>query len=137
MKRWGILGRCNISTTFGDIKDGTSNTILTGELQRITEDPTLAVGLTGTTLATALSGDGWAYGSATLFCTAYNGKGKGITTVGLSNNHLFQSPGSEHSGGANYGMGDGSVRWLTTNMDSDVFALLGSMADRISVSPDL
>ena len=35
-KRWGIFGRVNKSTKFGDITDGMSNTIMTGELQRIT-----------------------------------------------------------------------------------------------------
>ena len=33
---WGIFGRINVSTKFGEIRDGLSNTIMTGELQRIT-----------------------------------------------------------------------------------------------------
>ena len=36
-RRWGIFGRVNVSTKFGEIRDGLSNTIMTGELQRITE----------------------------------------------------------------------------------------------------
>ena len=36
-KLWGIFGRVNISTIIDEISDGTSNTIMTGELQRITD----------------------------------------------------------------------------------------------------
>ena len=56
-KRWGIFGRVNVSTQFKEIKDGLSNTIMTGELQRITD-------------LTPTSKDGWAIGGpATLFTT--------------------------------------------------------------------
>ena len=56
-KRWGIFGRVNVSTKFDEIIDGTTNTIMTGELQRIT---TISPG----------SKDGWAIGGpATLFTT--------------------------------------------------------------------
>ena len=128
-KRWGVFGRVNVATTFADIKDGTSNTIVTGELQRITEDPSGVLGFTYNHLTT----DGWAVaGVPTLFCTGFNfGK-----PVSLSSNKLYPSPGSEHSGGANYGMGDGSVRYLSSTMDSDAFALLGSMADKQAVQVD-
>ena len=57
------------------------------------------------------------------------------TTGSLSNNMFWGSPGSDHSGGANYGMGDGSVRFLSTSMDPNVFALLGSMADGVNIRP--
>ena len=56
-KCWGIFGRVNVSTKFKEIRDGTSNTIMTGELQRITD-------------FTPGSKDGWAIGGpATLFTT--------------------------------------------------------------------
>ena len=45
------------------------------------------------------------------------------------NNNVFPSPGSDHSGGANFGIGDGSVTFLSTSMDPNVFCLMGSMAD--------
>ena len=50
------------------------------------------------------------------------------------NNGYFPSPGSEHYVGANFGMGDGSVTYLSSTIDQSVFALLGSMADGVRVS---
>ena len=130
-RRWGIFGRVNVSTSFDDIRDGLSNTIMTGELQRITD-------------VTPGSKDGWAIGGpATLFTTGamFRLNGKTLTPAlpqdggTLMNNGFFGSPGSDHPGGANYGMGDGSVKFFTTSMDPNIFALLGSMADRIAASP--
>ena len=44
-KGYGIFGKVNQSTSFAQIRDGTSNTIMTGELQRITNQLRLAVSL--------------------------------------------------------------------------------------------
>jgi prepilin-type processing-associated H-X9-DG protein len=130
--RWGVFGRVNLSTKSGDITDGMSLTIMTGELQRIT---TLTPG----------SKDGWAIGGpATLFTTgalaADDGRGsvKIVPTPSGTplNNNFWGSPGSEHSNTANFGMADGSVRAISTTVDPSVFALLGSMADASSSGLD-
>ena len=131
-KRWGIFGRVNVSTKFDEIKDGTSNTIMTRELQRIS---TISPG----------SKDGWAIGGpATLFTTgamaSFDGKTcKNVVPPAqgsLMNNMFWGSPGSDHFGGANYGLADGSVRFLSTSMDPNIFALMGSMADNVAVKWD-
>ena len=124
--RWGVFGRVNVSTTYKEIRDGLSNTIATGELQRITD-------------VTPRSKDGWAVGGpATLFTTGALIHRSGAATVTnvakpgeghLMNNGFFGSPGSDHANGANFGMADGSVRFLSTTIDPNVFAELGSMAD--------
>jgi len=128
-KRWGIFGRVNVGTKFDEISDGTSPTILIGELQRIT---TITPG----------SKDGWAIGGpATLFTTgalvAFDEKGTRNVVPpdsGASlNNKFWGSPGSDHSGVVNFGMADGSVHSIAVTIDPSVFALLGSMADACSL----
>ncbi len=129
-KRWGMFGRVNVSTKWKEIIDGASNTIMTGELQRITD-------------ITPGSKDGWAIGGpATLFTTGAmfrydGGKLECVSSpeVGkLLNNRFFGSPGSAHSGGANFGLADGAVLFLTDEIDPRIFALLGSMADDVEAS---
>jgi prepilin-type N-terminal cleavage/methylation domain-containing protein len=135
-KGMGIFGQINVSTAFASIKDGTSNTIMVGELQRITSTGLPCNSSTGP----SKSQDGWAVGgSATLFTTGIPViLSSGSFTMGgpLSNNGCFESPGSDHSGGANYGLGDASVRFISTSINSDVFCLLGSMADKVPVNPE-
>ena len=133
-KRWGIFGRVNVGTTFDEITDGVSNTIMIGELQRITD-------------AKPMSKDGWAIGGpATLFTTGammqFDFDGKTCRNVDspeqgtLMNNHFFGSPGSDHAGTVNVGLGDGSVRSLSVSMDPNTFSLLGSMADGERITPE-
>ncbi|MBN1393963.1 MAG: DUF1559 domain-containing protein [Pirellulales bacterium] len=122
-KRWGIFGEVNKSTTFASVRDGTSNTIMTGELQRVTD-------------VSPYFKDGWSVGGpATLFTTGAmidQSTGQGVSEGGkLMNNKFYGSPGSEHSGGANFGFADGSVTFMTDSMDATTFVLLGSMADGI------
>jgi prepilin-type N-terminal cleavage/methylation domain-containing protein len=139
-KKVGIFSLPNQSTGFQSIVDGTSNTIMVGELQKITT----AYGASATTYTANstsgpyLSRDCWAMGGdSTLFSTGIMGDATKKTLPQMMNNGDFRAPGSEHSGTVNFGLGDGSVRSLSATMDADVFALLGSMADRAPVSPDL
>jgi prepilin-type N-terminal cleavage/methylation domain-containing protein/prepilin-type processing-associated H-X9-DG protein len=128
---WGIFGQVNVATSIGSVRDGTSNTILTGELQRFS-DPGLA--LVGSIKPNAVSQDGWCIGgAATLFTTGTSKTGTAVanrTETNLMNNGNATSPGSEHSGTSNFGMADGSVRSLSTTVDANIFSLLGSMEDR-------
>jgi len=133
-KGWGIFGRVNTSTSFADIRDGTSNTLMTGELQRIIRKTT--DGPLHANSGPVLSHDGWAIGgSPTSFTTGYPYPAD-AKTKRLMNNGYFPSPGSDHANGANFGLADGSVRFLTTTINPNIFALLGSMADKVPVSTD-
>jgi hypothetical protein len=105
-----------------------------GELQRIVNKTT--DGPFKTNSGPVLSHDGWAIGgSPTAFTTGYpypaDAKSKS-----LMNNGQCLSPGSDHHGGANYGLGDGSVRYIANTVDANIFALLGSMADGVATNPD-
>jgi prepilin-type N-terminal cleavage/methylation domain-containing protein/prepilin-type processing-associated H-X9-DG protein len=131
---WGIFGQVNVSTSHASIRDGLSNTIMTGELQRLN---TISAS-TGVT-QTGLSHDGWAVGGdATGFTTGVMAQISGSSPpawTSLMNNNLCQSPGSDHANGANFGLADGSVKFLSTTLDQNIFALMGSMNDKVAASP--
>jgi prepilin-type processing-associated H-X9-DG protein len=126
--RQGVFGAVNQSMNYGAIRNGLSSTIMTGELQRVTA------------LAPS-SKDGWAIGGpATLFTTGAMFSRQGATSVPaaspnegrLTNNGFFGSPGSDHAGGANFGLADGSAWFLSDAMDPNVFAMLGCVATSLS-----
>ncbi len=105
------------------VRDGTSNTVMIGEMQRLTGDRNTP-GSSAVCFPT--SQDGWAVGgAATKFNTDY---GYDPANPGGMNNRFFEAPGSEHSGGAQFGMADGSVHFVSENIDSRIFNALGSCA---------
>jgi prepilin-type processing-associated H-X9-DG protein len=130
IKQWGIFGQVNQSTTFAAICDGTSNTIATGELQRINN-------INPGFWALGDSHDCWPIGGdATGFSTGVYAYPAGSAAGKAANNSYIGSPGSDHANGANYGMADGSVTFLSDTIDYSTFALLGSMADGVpNISP--
>ncbi len=116
--QWGILSQ-NSSTRLAQVKDGTSNTLLVGELQRFAHG-------TGPGTSTEQDPyDGWAVGGkATLFST----QPKGSVNNGVINNQISEQPGSDHADGAHFCFADGSVRFLSDSMDTNIINAIGSYA---------
>lgn len=114
----------NSHITMASVKDGTSHSLMTGEVQRLRDRSAASL-----TLET--SQDGWAVGgAATHFSTCSDG------CLGINGNH-FESPGSSHKMGANFGLADGSVRFLSENMNIFVLTALGSIAGGDGPSEEL
>jgi len=135
-ERIGLLSP-NSHNRFQDIADGSSHTILIGEVQRLRPPP----GATGYNTWNRSSDDGWAVGgAATLFDTHEPYPLQEVEDSGNPggiNNGFFESAGSEHPGGAHFGMADGSLRFLVNSIDPILYAHLGSMCDgRVFPSPD-
>jgi len=113
--------------------DGLSNTILVGELQRLRPVPG---GSSAAQTYNRTSQDGWAVGGvATLFDLATDPH---RSNPGGLNNLFFESPGSDHPGGAFFAMGDGSVRFISEFIDARdnaaLLPLLGSIRDGAAVT---
>lgn len=113
----------NSKIKVAQITDGTSGTIMLGEMQRLW--PGYTGGGIVTDDNTRKSHDGWALGGvANLFDTqSWASIGGGL------NNWHFEFPGSEHPGGAYFAFADSSVRFIDENINEDLFAIMGSIAD--------
>ncbi|PHQ32431.1 DUF1559 domain-containing protein [Rhodopirellula bahusiensis] len=108
----------NSEVRYREIYDGSSHTILIGEMI-----PTLA-------------SLGWASGTRASLRNTGTLIGGGIQTIGAMGVGEEKDPpefvggfASEHPGGGNFGFADGSVRFLTHSIDPQILTYLGHRAD--------
>ena len=114
----------NSHTSMASIKDGSSHTLMIGEVQRLRDR-------SSATLNQLTSQDGWAVGgAATHFSTCSDG------CLGINGKH-FEAPGSSHKLGANFCLADGSVKFLSENINIFILTALGSMASGDGPSEEL
>jgi prepilin-type N-terminal cleavage/methylation domain-containing protein len=127
----------NRSTKLREVTDGLSKTIITGEVLRKVSNPIWED--SEEYYPCWQNNDGWAVaGNSTLFDTALSGisatdpsapnNDKG--NPGGFNTGFFEQAGSDHVGGAFFGMADGSVQWISENIDTYTYSYLGCIADR-------
>lgn len=118
----------NTGVRIAKITDGTSKTILLGELQRVFYSDSEVSAFGGNSSSGWLwrSQDAWAEaGLPTAFTINPAGLCPSVGTPPGSegiNNLLSEYPGSDHPGGANFCLSDGSVAFISENADSDIFA---------------
>jgi len=128
----------NGRTTAGHIKDGLSNTILLGELQREWMTDSDAAAQSISTDDQSIKGvwcfrsnDGWAVGGvSTSFAMGHNPMGDamaGFNTAAI-NNRFFESPGGDHPSGCFFATADGSVHFFSIHTDPVILYKMGTRA---------
>ncbi len=107
-----------------DVLDGTSNTIMIGEISVY-----MPSGLTYHQYRTWIRGNNGGAGAAKCVTNPINS-----TVYNGSNNFNDISFGSNHTGGCNVGLGDGTVRFLRSSTDITVLKASASIASQEVVS---
>ena len=108
-----------------EIQDGASNTILVGEKRRVDEAGEFGwvAGNRSTLRNTGIGiNAGWDL-------TAEPGRGQTASPVVIPSDTANGGFSSAHTGGAQFLLADGSVRFLSENIDMTVFPLLGNRGD--------
>jgi prepilin-type processing-associated H-X9-DG protein len=125
----GIIVRHNFgSVRMTDINDGTSNTILVGEMGYQLRDYLFSSGPNVGLVRAGNTSWPWGYASYTFGSTLVRLNTKvHVNPAGLigSGLHAFRS---DHTGGANFLLGDGSVKFITDSVDPVTYRALGTRA---------
>jgi type II secretory pathway pseudopilin PulG len=128
----GAFGYSAACMRFRDITDGLSNTIFLGEIRPACGGSAFAQG-------------GWGWVDHNGFYYATNGpinfptcpnEGAGAAQTGcnwVANYNTSNGFKSRHAGGAQFGLGDGSVRFISQNVDYLTYQKLGNRADRLPI----
>lgn len=116
----------NSSISYAQIRDGASNTVLLGEKKKVSGIPELGW-LSGTMATLRNTGvpinAGWDVGGTG------NGMSGPRNPLPAPSDTATSGFSSYHTGGSQFLLADGSVRFLSENIDPKVYAFLGSRED--------
>ena len=113
----------NSRVRYRDIPDGSTNTLFFGEKTRIAGDLNWMSG-TRTSLKNTGSKPNQLPSTRNL-----HGAQRSKTPDDMTDPNTVGGFGSSHTGGAQFALGDGSVRFLSENIDIEVYESLGKRAD--------
>jgi prepilin-type N-terminal cleavage/methylation domain-containing protein/prepilin-type processing-associated H-X9-DG protein len=116
----------NSSVGYEKIRDGASNTIMLGEKIHVPKSGDLGwMSGTRATLRNTGVGINKGWDAVTEFQSGNGGRPK----LAFPEDTVTGGYSSRHVGGAQFALADGSVRFLSQNMDSQVFSWLGNRED--------
>jgi prepilin-type N-terminal cleavage/methylation domain-containing protein/prepilin-type processing-associated H-X9-DG protein len=132
----GCFSRTGARITFDMVTDGTSNTLLLGEMLPEWEGWTRYAGtITPADPAYWQWGGGWANGLSNSHCTTCIPMNLPITPDQINDPNYSWGFKSRHTNGCNFAFADASVHFLTQSIDHRTFNLLGCRNDG-KVLPD-
>ena len=120
----GIISRLHWSAGIGELTDGTSNTILMGEIRPLCGDYTMRSWVDDDAFWVGTLGP---INYAT--CPGEPGYNAGPGCNGITSRPCSQAFKSKHVGGAQFTLGDGSVRFIQQTISWDVYQNLGGRND--------
>jgi prepilin-type processing-associated H-X9-DG protein len=129
----GVISRCDWSARFADLSDGTSNTIAGGEILPSCHDHHRGGG------GWYDANGQWTATSARINFNTCRKQGLSDTATNCNDHRNWMTSGgfkSDHTGGANFVMGDGSVQFLSEGIDYVSYQRLGSRNDGEAQSVD-
>lgn len=116
----------NSRVRFRDIKDGSTNTLFFGEKVRTEGDLNW---LSGTRTSLKNTGNKPNSAPSVRGLNRQFGNGTPIESINMEDPNVVGGFGSHHTGGAQFALGDGSVRFLSENIEKELFESLGKRAD--------
>jgi prepilin-type N-terminal cleavage/methylation domain-containing protein/prepilin-type processing-associated H-X9-DG protein len=122
----GVISRCDWGARFAELNDGTSNTIAGGEILPSCHDHHRGGG------GWYNSNGQWTATSAKINFNTCRRQGVSDTAQNCNDYRVWMTSAgfkSDHTGGANFVMGDGSVQFLSENIDYVSYQRLGSRND--------
>ena len=131
----GLFGRSGAKISLGDAPDGASNTLLLGESLPAQNSHMRTFGwynIYGTQVLSTIIPINYPISEKD---TSWCGTASAGPAHTMTNNNVSWGFKSHHPGGVNFAFADGTVRFITQDIDHKLYQLLGCRNDRQAASP--